>query len=93
MENNNKKSNWFSDNIIGIIACTFMIFSMICYMLILTHVVKTNETTTITILGNITNMDMLILGYYFVSSKTSKDKDKQIADLTSIKKEEIITDK
>lgn len=88
MEKIKTPKNWFSDNIVGIIACTFLIFSMICYTLILTHVVKTNETTTITILGNITNMDMLILGYYFVSSKTSKDKDRQIADLTSIKKEE-----
>lgn len=82
-----KNKNWFSDNIIGIIACTFLVFSMVVYMLILTHVVKTNETTTITILGNVTNMDMLVLGYYFVSSKTSKDKDKQIADLTAENKE------
>lgn len=82
-----KNKNWFSDNIIAIIACTFLFFSMVVYMLILTHAVKTNETTTITILGNVTNMDMLILGYFFVSSKTSKDKDKQIADLTAENKE------
>ena len=82
-----KNKNWFSDNIVGLIACTFIFFSMLVYLLILTHSVKTTETTTITILGNITNMLMLILGYYFVSSKTSKDKDKQIADLTADKKE------
>lgn len=82
-----KNKNWFSDNIVGIIACNFIAFAMVVYILILTKAVKTTETTTITILGNITNMLMLILGYYFVSSKTSKDKDKQIADLTADNKD------
>lgn len=77
-----QKQNWFSENIIGIIGCAFIAFSFVVYLLILTNAVKTTETTTITILGNITNMDMLILGFYFVSSKNSKDKDKQIAELT-----------
>lgn len=82
-----KNKNWFSENIVGIIACVFIVFVMVVYLLILTRTVKTTETTTITILGNTTNMLMLILGYYFVSSKTSKDKDKQIADLTEKKEE------
>lgn len=75
------KKNWLSEHIVGIIALAFTIFTFTVYTIILLRQVKTTETTTTIILNSITNMELLILGYYFVSSKSSKEKDKTISDL------------
>lgn len=75
--------NWLSENIASLIALSFLVFSFIVFLLILLHQVKTSESTTITILATISNILMLIFGYYFGSTKSSKDKDKQIENLTS----------
>lgn len=75
------KKNWISENIVGVIAIAFTLFTFIVFSVILFHPSKVPESTTITILTSITNMMFMILGYYFVSSKTSKEKDKQIEDL------------
>jgi hypothetical protein len=77
-----KQKNWLSDNIASIIALSFIAFSFIIFLLILTQTVKTSESTTITILASLTNILMLIFGYYFGSTKSSKEKDKQIAQMS-----------
>ena len=76
----NPKKNWI-ENPATLIAFAFTVFTFAVYIIVLCRVVKTSETTTTVILTSVTNMEMLILGYYFVSSKTNKDKDKQIAEL------------
>lgn len=77
-----KTKNWLSENIASVIALSFMAFAFTVFLFILLKEVKTTESTTITILATISNILMLIFGYYFGSTKGSKDKDKQIENLT-----------
>lgn len=76
-----KRKDWFHDNIIGLIAMGFTLFTFVVYGIVLFKDVKATETTTITVLTSITNMELLILGFYFVSSKSNKEKDKKIEEL------------
>lgn len=83
-----EKKHWLaliSENMVGIIAFLFTIFTFTVYTIILLKVIKTTETTTTIILNSVTNMELLILGFYYVSSKSNKDKDKQIADMIANK--------
>lgn len=80
LEQQLNKKNWFSENIPGLIAVAFTIFTFAVYIIVLSRVVHTTETTTTVILTSVTNMEMLILGFYFVSSKSNKDKDKQLIE-------------
>lgn len=81
------KKNWLSENISSIIALAFLGFAFTIFLLVLLRQVKTTESTTITILASVTNILMLIIGFYFGSSKSGKDKDKQIENLTIEKNE------
>lgn len=87
---NKKTGNFWIDNPAALIAYAFTIFTFAVYIIVLCRVVRTSETTTTVILTSVTNMEMLVLGYYFVSSKTNKDRDKQIVDLMA-KNEELKT--
>lgn len=81
-----KTKGWLQDNIVAVIAIAFTLFTFAVYAIVLLKAVKTTETTTTVILTSVTNMEMLILGFYFVSSKSNKDKDKIIAEMqTEIK--------
>lgn len=82
------KKNSLSENIVPIIALSFMLFAFTVFLFILLKEVKTTESTTITILATISNILMLIFGYYFGSTKNSRDKDKQIEALTGKSNEE-----
>lgn len=77
-----KKQNWLSENIASIIALSFLVFTFIVFLIVLLHQVKTTDSTTITIIGTVSNILMLIVGFYFGSSKSGKDKDKAIETLT-----------
>lgn len=77
-----KQKGWFSENFIGIIAIATLIFSFGVILIILLRQVKTTDTTTTIILTGTFNMLMVIMGYCFISSKTSKDKDKVISDMS-----------
>jgi len=76
-----KNKGWLQDNIVGLIAIAFTLFTFAVYIIVLCRVVRTSETTTTVILTSVTNMEMLILGFYFVSSKSNKDKDKIISNM------------
>lgn len=76
-----KNKNWLSDNIVSIIALLTIAFAYIVFLIVLLRVVKTTETTTITILSNISNVLILVLSFYFSSTKSSKEKDKLIAEM------------
>ena len=80
-----EKKNWLSENIVSLIALTIIGFAFTVFLLVLLREVKTTESTTITILASITNILMLIIGFYFGSSKTSKEQGKQITDMVTSK--------
>lgn len=75
-----KNKNWLSDNIASIIALSFIWFTFYVFRLVLIREIKTTEATTISIINSVTNILMLIVGYYFGSSKSSRDKDKLITE-------------
>jgi hypothetical protein len=52
--------------------------------MVLLKEVKAPETTVIAIVGSVTNIIMLIVGYYFGSSKGSKDKDLKPDEKTQV---------
>lgn len=75
------KKNNLGDRIPGILAISFTCFMFMVFGVILFRQTKTDNNTTMVIVTTIANMEFMILGFYFVSSKSNKDKDKQIEDL------------
>jgi hypothetical protein len=67
------KKNILSDNIVSIIALVMLAQNIAINLFVLLREVKTTEPTTITILQNVGNMTMMVLAFYFVSSKTKQD--------------------
>jgi hypothetical protein len=63
--------NWFRENITAVIACIILTHAGVIDVLVLLKQVRTTETNTTIILQNSNAMAMLVLGYYFVSSKRS----------------------
>lgn len=59
-----------------ILAVLFIAFAFYIFRMILLKEVTATESTTISIVASVTNVIMLIVGYYFGSSQGSKDKDK-----------------
>lgn len=62
-------TRWFKENITAIIATLILTHAGVIDILVLLRQVRTTETNTTIILQNSNAMAMLILGYYFVSSK------------------------
>jgi hypothetical protein len=75
-------SSWLSKNTGSIIALTFTLFTCILFILVLTGNIKPSENITFTIVSSVTNIFMLVCGYYFGSSRSSQAKDGTIARLT-----------
>lgn len=68
------KSNWLHDNAAPIIALSYTLFSFVVYILVLTRQISATENIAFLIINSITNIVMLIVGYYFGSSAGSKAK-------------------
>lgn len=64
-----KTKGWFGENITGLLAVICTIFVMFVDGAVLFRQIHTNDTTTATILSSIHGAWMVVLGYYFVSSK------------------------
>ena len=80
--NQSENSSWLSKNTGSLIALVFTIFTCILFILVLTGDVKPSENITFTIVSSVTNIFMLVCGYYFGSSRSSQAKDGTIARLT-----------
>lgn len=76
---------WLKENIVEILALGALLQFLSVILFVLFKEVKSNETTTMMILTSSTNIVVIILSYYFGSSKSSKDKDKVIGDMTENK--------
>jgi hypothetical protein len=82
----NKVKVSIKDHIVELLALGVGLLCAAIYCMVLFRVVKTSESTTITILTSVTNLFLMVISYYFGSSKSSKDKDKQISELQEEKK-------
>lgn len=80
--NQSESSSWLSKNTGSLIALTFTIFTCVLFILVLTGNIKPSENITFTIVSSVTNIFMLVCGYYFGSSRSSQAKDGTIARLT-----------
>ena len=80
--NQSESSSWLAKNTGSLIALVFTIFTCILFILVLTGNIKPSENITFTIVSSVTNIFMLVCGYYFGSSRSSQAKDGTIARLT-----------
>jgi NhaP-type Na+/H+ or K+/H+ antiporter len=69
---------YFKDNIMEIMAIGAMLQFLLVCLLILFKQVKATEPTTMMILTSSTNFVVIVLSFYFGSSKGSKDKQIQL---------------
>jgi len=81
--NASEQASWLSKNTGSIIAITFTIFTCTLFILVLTGNIKPSENITFSVVTSVTNIFMLIAGYYFGSSRSSQQKDRTINELIS----------
>lgn len=78
------EASWLNKNTGSLIALIFTVFTCVLFVLVLTGNIKPSENITFTIVSSVTNIFMLVCGYYFGSSRSSQVKDSTIAKLTKI---------
>jgi hypothetical protein len=71
---NTTKQNWLAQNIVSVLAILWTIFTFYILKLVLLKEVKAAENITFLIINTISNIIMIIVGYFFGSSAGSKDK-------------------
>lgn len=71
--NRSNKSSWITKNVTAVIALGWITFCMYLYWLSLVGNVGKDQQMNVTIVSSITNITMLIVGFYFGSSE-KKDK-------------------
>lgn len=76
------EATWLNKNTGSLIALIFTVFTCVLFILVLTGNIKPSENITFTIVSSVTNIFMLVCGYYFGSSRSSSMKDSTIAKLT-----------
>ena len=80
--NQSESSSWLAKNTISIIAIMFTMFTCTLYILVLAGNLKSSDNITFSVVSSVTGITMLIMGYYFGSSRSSQAKDGTIARLT-----------
>jgi len=66
--NQSEHSSWLAKNTASLIALSYTLFNFIIYVMILSGSIKVNENMAILIVNSITNIAMLIVGYYYGAS-------------------------
>jgi hypothetical protein len=66
--------NWLQNNVAALIALLFTGFTLFIYVLVLTKVISATENIAFLIINSVTNIMMIIVGYFFGSSAGSKAK-------------------
>lgn len=67
--NDSEYASWLSKNTASLIALIYTCFSIVLYILILVGHLKANENIAILIVNSVTNIIMLIVGFYYGSSE------------------------
>lgn len=75
-----KRKDWLKDNITSILAIIWSSASIAIYFVILTKDIKADDKMTYLVISNQNAVVLLILGYYYVSSKIMSDKQKKADD-------------
>lgn len=73
--------NWLKAHIVEILAIVAILQWVIVRFYILLAQTKTDQSTTLVILADSNAIAMLVLAYYFGSSKGSKDKQDKLDEL------------
>ncbi len=68
------KNNWLQHNVSALLAILFTLFSLSIYLLVLVHAISATENLSFLIINSVTNIMMIIIGYYYGSSAGSKQK-------------------
>lgn len=79
--NQSDASSWLSKNVASIIALIFTVFTCTLFILVLVGQIKPSDNITFSVVTSVTNIFMLIAGYYFGSSRSSQSKDRTINEL------------
>jgi len=66
--NQNPNAGWLAKNTVSLIALCYTLFNFAIYILILFGDFKVSDNMAILIVNSITNIAMMIIGYYFGSS-------------------------
>lgn len=72
------KNNWLKEHIVELLAVIAVAQSIAVMLYVLFTPVKSTESTTLMILTQSGNIAMLVLAFYFGSSKGSKDKQAEL---------------
>lgn len=71
---NNTKKNFLSENIGSILAIMWTLFTFWIFKLVLLKEVKAPENITFLVVSGVINIIMIIIGYHYGSSASSKQK-------------------
>lgn len=77
------KKNWLTENIASILAILWTLFTFYILKLVLLKEVKAAENITFLIINTVSNIIMIIIGYHFGSSASSKQKSEMINNSVS----------
>lgn len=71
-----ESQSWLGKNIAPILGLISTATAIVVYILVLTHQLKATEPTVLLVVSNITNIVLVVFGFYFGSSVGSRLKDK-----------------
>lgn len=69
-----KEESFLQSNIAPVLALTWTIFTLCIFILVLTRIITATENVAFLIINSVTNIMMIIVGYFFGSSMGSKQK-------------------
>lgn len=67
--NTNENASWLTQNTASLIAIAYTLFNFVIYVMILLGHMKVTNEMAVLIVNSITNIAMLIVGYYYGSSE------------------------
>lgn len=77
--------NWLKDHIVELLAILGVAQFIAVIIFVLFKSVKSDNTSTMMILTSSTNIALMVLGFYFGSSKGSRDKQAKIDEIADSK--------
>lgn len=75
-----KEKGWLKENITSLLAILWSVAAISMNVIILTKDIKADDKVTYLLLSNQNSIVLLILGYYYVSSKIISDKQNKAED-------------
>ena len=84
--NQSEQASWLAKNTVSLIALGYTLFNFAIYLLALAGKLKSTENMQILIINSITNIALLIVGYYFGSSTGSAKNREALNQVIAMKK-------